>query len=183
MPSDKTDDDLFACHGFCDRPGFNRKSKVMITSRDVFDSLEPSRKLALWAYAKRVHGKHNLFHFTFKGTVFFSFGSCQREPRRNPLFIKFLKKPKKVHQKSCIMTSLYFPVQESRKLKKWKMKTTTRKPKRSFESKKRHFWRFWNINSRTVDHIIFSIWTISNYLTHTIWPIWYELKTIAKKLS
>ena len=70
LHSDKTDDDLFACHGFCDRPGFNRKSKVMITSRDVFDSLEPSRKLALWAYAKRVHGKHNLFHFTFKGNVF-----------------------------------------------------------------------------------------------------------------
>ena len=73
LHSDKTDDDLFACHGFCDRPGFNRKSKVMITSRDVFDSLEPSRKLALWAYAKRVHGKHNLFHFTFKGTVFARF--------------------------------------------------------------------------------------------------------------
>jgi len=69
----------------------------MITSRDVFDSLEPSRKLALWAYAKRVHGKHNLFHFTFKGTVFFVFSLLKREP--NCLFMKFwnsiYEKPKK----------------------------------------------------------------------------------------
>ena len=82
--------------------------------------------------------------------------------QREPFNYQILKNAKKVHQKSCIMILLYFPVQESNKFKKWKMKTMTRKPKRSFESKKRHFWRFWNINSRTVDHII---WTISNDLT------------------
>ena len=40
---------------------------MWISSKDVFDSLPPSRKLALWAYAKRVFGKHNSFHFTAKG--------------------------------------------------------------------------------------------------------------------
>ena len=38
-----------------------------VTARDVLEALEPSRKLALWAYAKRVHGKQNYFHFSFNG--------------------------------------------------------------------------------------------------------------------
>ena len=63
----KSDDELFLCHGFCDRPGFNRRSRVAIYPKDVLASLEVTKKLCIWVYAKNVSKKHLKYYFDMHG--------------------------------------------------------------------------------------------------------------------
>lgn len=64
---DKADDQLYACHGFCNKPGFHKKSRVSIFPQDILSSLEASKKLVMWAYAKNLSKNNIEFYFTLKG--------------------------------------------------------------------------------------------------------------------
>ncbi|CBY08943.1 unnamed protein product [Oikopleura dioica] len=63
----KGDDGLFMAHGFCERPGINKNSTVQVDPKDILLSLEPSRKLALWAYAKKSSKKFLKYNFSLQG--------------------------------------------------------------------------------------------------------------------
>lgn len=50
-----------------DRPGFNKKSRVTIYPKDILKSLEPTKKLVMWAYAKNVSKKYLKYYFDMNG--------------------------------------------------------------------------------------------------------------------